>query len=160
MKKQRGLKRYYSNLGLQNDFKEMTWLNFDCPEIWFDNWHIHFDWKGYGNNSFNKRKPHLDKLFRHFSLLVNMTHRIKSDFQLYAIIYDIDSSDDALCIHTPNPNNSPFPLEIEELSKASTLNNKPLNLYVKNLEGYEKLYGQTQYEAYCLLYIKGIGKPF
>ena len=73
VKKHRGLKRYYKNLSTENDLDKATWLDFDNPETWFDNWHLHFDWKGYGNDSFKRRKPHLDKLFRHFDLLVNKT---------------------------------------------------------------------------------------
>ena len=63
MKRHRGLKRYYKKIAGQKDFDKMTWLNLADPTTWFDNWHIHFDRKGYGNNSFKRRKPHLDKLF-------------------------------------------------------------------------------------------------
>ena len=55
MKKQRGLKRYYNNLQTKND--DWSGLNFIDPEkSWFDLWHTHFDWYGYGNHSFKKRK--------------------------------------------------------------------------------------------------------
>lgn len=159
MKKQRGLKRYYLNLERQNDFDQATWLNFDDTNTWFDNWHWHFDWKGYGNNSFKKRKPHLDKLFRHFQLLAKKTKSQKSEFQLYAIILDFDSYSDALFLHTPNPNNSQFPFKPEDLAMSTTLTNKDLNTYLDKLEGYEKRYGEAE-EAFCLLYINGIGKGF
>ena len=113
MKRHRGLKRYYRNLSIQNDFDKMTWLDFEKPYTWFDNWHIHFDWHGYGNDSFRRRKPHLDKLFRHFDLLVDSTKTLKTDFQLYTILLDFDSYSDALFLHTPNPNNTQFPFSIE-----------------------------------------------
>ena len=158
-KKHRGLKRYYKNLPIENDLDNATWLDFDNPETWFDNWHLHFDWKGYGNNSFKRRKPHLDKLFRHFNLLVDKTKRLKKDFQLYAILLDFDSSSDALFLHTPNPNNTQFPFKISDLKLASTLTNKQLDDYINNLDGYEKLYGQAD-EAFCLLYRKNVGHPF
>ena len=60
MKKQRGLKRYYRNLAIQNDFEK--WEQFDFvknSDNWFDLWHCHFDWKGLGNLSFKRRKPHI-----------------------------------------------------------------------------------------------------
>jgi|ERR1035437_3645858 hypothetical protein len=159
MKRHRGLKRYYENLAIQNDFDKLTWLNLANPNTWIDNWHIHFDRKGYGNNSFKRRKPHLDKLFRHFDMLSEMTKNIKSNFQLYSIILDYDSYSDALFLHTPNPNKNQFPFKIEDLTLESTLKNKLLDEYLSNLKRYEKLYGQAD-EAFCLLYKKNIGMPF
>jgi hypothetical protein len=158
MKRKRGLKRYYRNLKLQNDLDKRK-IDFNSLNAWFDNSHWHFDWKGYGNNSFKRRKPHLDKLFRHFDLLVDKTKELKSAFQLYAVLLDFDSSNDALFLHTPNPNNSQFPFKFENLSKTSTLTNKALNGYIKSVHGYEILYGQAD-EAFCLLYKTNIGQPF
>ncbi|MDD4970610.1 MAG: hypothetical protein PHT07_14385 [Paludibacter sp.] len=159
MKQHRGLKRYYKKLSVQNDFDKIIWLNLADPNAWFDDLHFHFDYEGYGNNSFKRRKPHLDKLFRHFDLLTEMTMQIKKDFQLYSIILDYDSSSDALFLHTPNPNNSQFPFEINGLSKDTTLKNKQLDEYLVELKEFEKLYGQAD-EAFCLLYKKNIGIPF
>lgn len=159
IKKHRGLKRYYRNLTTKNDLDKATWLDFNNPETWFDNWHLHFDWKGYGNHSFKRRKPHLDKLFRHFDLLVEKTTQLKTDFQLYSILLDFDSYDDALFLHTPNPNNSQFPFKISNLQTTTTLTNKELSEYIENLVGYEKLYGQAE-EAFCLIFKKNIGQPF
>src|SRR5688572_5584973 len=130
LKKHRGLRRYYENLATQNDLEKAKWLDFNDAKMWFDNWHMHFDWEGYGNNSFKRRKPHLDKLFRHFDFLVERTKDLKSEFQLYAILLDFDSSNDALFLHTPNPNKSQFPLKIPDLKKTSTLTNSDLNDYV------------------------------
>ncbi|MFM2291915.1 MAG: hypothetical protein RIS29_1728 [Bacteroidota bacterium] len=159
MKRHRGLRKYYKKLAVQNDLDKITWLKLSDPNTWFDNWHIHFDWYGYGNNSFKRRKPHLDKLFRHFDLLSVETKQLRADFQLYTIILDFDSSSDALFLHTANPNNSQFAFKIEELSSQTTLRNKQLNEYLGELEGFEKLYGQAD-EAFCLLYKKNIGISF
>jgi hypothetical protein len=158
-KKHRGLKRYYRKLTTTNDLNKATWLDFTKTDTWFDNWHLHFDWKGIGNNSFKSRKPHLDKLLRHFNMLEEKTSLLKIDFQLYAIILDRDSSSDALFLHTPNPNNTQFPFKIPELELTTTLTNKELNTYLDNLVGYEKLFGKAD-EAFCLLFKKNVGKPF
>lgn len=159
IKKQRGIKRYYKNLGSKVDFDKNTWLDFDNPKTWEHNWHIHFDSWGYGNTSFKRRKPHLDKLFRHFELLIDKTKKLKQDFQLYSILLDFDSHSDALFLHTPNPNNNQFPFKISDLTLETTLTNKQLNDYINNLEGYEKLYGKAD-EAFCLIYKKNVGQPF
>ncbi|MVN23514.1 hypothetical protein [Mucilaginibacter arboris] len=160
MKRQRGLKRYYRNLAIQIDFEKPTWkIYFNDPNAWFDDWHWHFDWKGFGNDSFKRRKPHLDKLFRHFDLLVEKTKKINSDFQLYTVLLDFHSSSDALFLHKPNSNNSQFPFKIEDLSKTTTLTNKALDEYIEKLSGYERLYGQAG-QAFCLLYKRNVGQPF
>jgi len=156
MKRQRGLRRYYNKLSIQNDFDK---LNLVESNAWLENWHTHFDRKGYGNNSFKRRKPHLDKLFRHFDFLTELTLQINKEFQLYSIILDFDSNSDALFMHTLNPNNSQFTFNIKTLLKETTLKNKQLDEYLEKLKGYEKLYGKGG-EAFCLLYKKDIGTPF
>ena len=116
MRKQRGLKRYYRNLERQNDLDKVIDINFNDTRTWQKNEHFHFDRKGYGDTSFKKRKPHLNKLFRHFSLFVEKAKFLTAAFQLYAIILDFNSSSDALFLHTPNPGNSQFLFRVEDLS--------------------------------------------
>lgn len=158
MKKHRGLRRYYKSLETKNEFEKSN-LHFGGATTWFDRWHKHFDLNGYGNNSFKRRKPHLDKLFRHFDLLADKTESLKADFQLYVVLLDFDSYSDALYLHTPNPNNSQFPFKIENLKRESTLKNKELNGYINSLGEFEKLYGNAE-EAFCILYRKQIGIGF
>ena len=158
-KKHRGNKRYYRNLAIENDIDKFTWLDLSSTDTWKKNWHQHFDWYGYGNESFKRRKPHLDKLFRHLDILVDKTKNLQSDFQLYTVLLDFHSSSDALFLHTPNPNNSQFPFKVSDLQLTTTLTNKQLNDYVNSLDGYEKLYGQAG-EAFCLIFKKNVGKPF
>jgi hypothetical protein len=161
MKKQRGLKRYYKNLAIQDEFNKMTWLDFNNTDILSKYWHLHFDNKGYGNNSFKKRKLHLEKLFRHFEILVEKTKQLKHDFQLYAIILDFDSSSDALFFHKPSSNGNAFPFKISDLSPKSNLTNHLLDEYLKNkiLSEYKILYGQAE-ENFCLIYKENVGQSF
>lgn len=158
-KKHRGLKRYYNNLATANDFEKMKWLDFGNPATLKEDWHLHLDWYGYGNDSFRRRKPHLDKLFRHFNMVVDKAKIWKSDFQLYAILLDFHSSSDALFFHTPNPTNSRFAFKVSELQLTTTLTNSQLNQYIDNLDGYEKLYGRAR-ESFCLIFKKNVGLPF
>jgi hypothetical protein len=155
MKKFRGQKKYFKRLETENDLDKATWLNFDEPNTWLDNWHLHFDWKGLGNNSFKKRKPHLDKLIRHFEILVEETKKLNKDFQLYAVLLDNDSYYDALFVNTPNPNNK-FPWKYDNLTAKSNLINFDLDSYINSLEGFEKFYGVAD-ENFCVLYKKEIG---
>lgn len=160
IRKRRGLKRYYRSLATKNEFANNGQsIDVLSPDTWFDYWHIHFDNHGYGNDSFKRRKPHLDKLFRHFDILVEMTKDLKPNFQLYALLFDYDSYDDALFLHTSNPNNSQYPVDVADHVKTTTLTNKELNAYLDQLTGYQKLYGEAE-ESFCLLYKEGVGMPF
>jgi hypothetical protein len=116
--------------------------------------------QGYGNDSFRRRKPHLDKLFRHFDLLVEETKVLKVKFQLYTLLLDYHSSSDALFLHPLEPKNTQFSFNIADLQITTTLTNEPLKEYVDKLVGYEKLYGSGGREAFCLLFKKNVGAPF
>jgi len=158
-KKQRGLKRYYKNLTTKIDPDEIAKMHADNPKTWFKSQHLHFDWRGYGNNSFQRRKPHLEKLFRHFDVLVKKTENLKTGFQLYVVLCDYHSASDALFLHTPNPENKQFPFKISDLQITSTLANKSMNDYIDQLNGYKKRYGKAE-EAFCLLFKENVGQPF
>jgi len=154
-KKKRGLRRYYKNLNLKID--DWSGLNFvSTDQSWFDFWHTHFDWNGFGNNSFRKRKPHLDKLFRHFHILAERAMLLDKNFQVWALVLDYASNSDALFLHTSNPNHDNFPHLYSGLSKTSTLTNTALKNYMDKLKGYEIFYGNAN-EAYCVLFNKNIG---
>jgi len=134
MKKHRGLKRYYKNLAVKNDLYIVGIATLNTA-AGFNNQHLHFDKWGYGNLSFKRRKPHLDKLFRHFDLLTEQTTNL-TDFQLYAVILDYNSASDALFLQKPTHDNWPFLFKLEDLSTTSTLTNVAINEYITNLEGY------------------------
>ena len=159
IRKHRGLRRYYLNLAKEDELGKVTWPNLDDTSNWTVNWHFHFDRWGYGIKSFKRRRPHLDKLFRHFDILVERTKRNRTDFQLYSVLLDFDSLSDALFLHSTSLNNSQFPFKISELQLTTTLTNRHLNDYLNKLDGYEKLYGKAG-EAFCLIFKKDVGQPF
>jgi len=157
MKKHRGLRRYYKNLAIQNEFERTGYLEYlKDSDAWFDYRHWHFDWKGMGNSSFKKRKPHLDKLFRHFEILAEEVKYLNIEFQLFAVILDSHSASDALFLHSPNPNGSEFPLIWENISEKCTLKNKGLIDYLNQQNEYEKLYGIGD-EPFCILFKRNVG---
>jgi hypothetical protein len=126
------------------------------PDAWFNHSHFHFDWWGFGNNSFKRRRPHLDKLFRHFEILIENSKWLKTDFQLFALILDKSSLYDAVFLHTPNPNDTEFPLTWDNLSQECTLKNDSLVEYLGRLPRYEKLYGVAG-EPFCILIAPNTG---
>jgi hypothetical protein len=158
MRKLRGLKRYYKRLETENDLNKMSWLDFDDPNISLNNWHFHFDRRGLGDNCYRRRKPHLDKLFRHFGILEKETKKLKKEFQLYAVLLDNNSYSDALFLNSPCHKNE-FPWMYNDLSNKGTLTNTDLSNYINDLEGFEKKYGVAG-ASFCVLFKKNIGvKP-
>lgn len=164
MKKYRGLKRYYRNLAVDNVFITRTkWLQFK-PGIWFDYWHLHFDHYRLGNRRFKSRKLHLDKLFRHYELLVNESSNFPDGFQVWAFISENTSYDDGLYIHTPNPNKNEFPHKYSNYSLVSNFKNKNLDTYLEGLTDYKRIYlqfitdGESKIKNYCALYKIGVGE--
>ena len=155
MRKLRGLKKYYKRLETENDLNKINWLNFEEPNILLNNLHFHFDRRGLGDNSYRRRKPHLDKLFRHFCILEKETKKLKTEFQLYAVLLDNESYYDALFVNTPSPNNE-FPWKYKNSSNESTLTNTDLANYINDLEGFEKLYGVAN-QSFCVSFKKNIG---
>lgn len=87
---------------------------------------------------------------RHFGLLENETKKLKMEFQLYAVFLDKDSYSDALFLNTQNPNHDRFPWKYEDLSNKSTITNIELDNYIKELNGFEKLYSKAE-ESFCVL---------
>ncbi|MCP4350163.1 MAG: hypothetical protein GY795_32200 [Desulfobacterales bacterium] len=111
MKKIRGQRRYFNKL-LNGDLEEyFARLDFYS---WFDFWHDHPDWSGLGNTSWNHRKPHLKALLRRFDFLKTKLLNRKEDFQTFCIVDIDDSSQDAIYIHTKNPNYDNFPTKFEQ----------------------------------------------
>lgn len=159
MKKHRGLRKYYKRLEYENEFNKYALPNLSSQRGYDKYWHLHFDPIGYGDHSFKRRKPHLDKLFRHFTLLARDTKPTVENFRLYAVILDHSSHNDALFMHAVDANDSHFPFKVKDLSAKSTFTNAALHHYIEELEGYEKWYGVAQ-EAFCLLWSNKAGLPF
>jgi hypothetical protein len=130
MRKFRGQKRYYKNL-LENDL-DLYFHNLDFHS-WFDLWHDHPDWNGYGNISWKHRHKHLKALIRRFNYLKGRLSVRTEEFQVYSMININDSYQDAVFIHTENPNQDNFPIRIEEYTNPLKLP-KPLNEFIESLD--------------------------
>lgn len=79
-------------------------------ESWFDMWHQHFDWHGYGDQGWRDRRRHLSALIEALSRAVVQLSAVGKPYQAFAVVNPGASSEDALYIHTPNPNGTDFPL--------------------------------------------------
>jgi hypothetical protein len=81
------------------------------PEGWYDFMHWHADWPGLGNRSWKERSEHLRALFIMFERLTADVVSWPTPHQVWLRIDATDSSQDAVFLHTPNPNANNFPNE-------------------------------------------------
>jgi len=108
--KRRGLRRYFRNLKNQ---KLPKFLDFSGSEqSWFDFYHLHIDDTGLGNRSWKARKQHLDVLFDLAGKVEAALQQYPKDYQYWIEIDEKDSVEDAIYIHSKNPNGSIFPIRL------------------------------------------------
>jgi hypothetical protein len=91
------------------------------PKQWCDLWHTHFDWDGAGDKRWIDRRRHLTALFTAMARARKELAGWGKPHQLFAQVYPKDSANDALYVHTPNPNGTSFPLIHDGARKLSTL---------------------------------------
>lgn len=99
------------------------------PEAFFNLWHNHVDWDGEGNQSWEKRKFYLDKLISSFEEAKSELMNYPIPFQCWLWIDENDSSQDAIYIHTVNPNEQNFPIE-PEIFRTPKFENKKLEEFI------------------------------
>jgi hypothetical protein len=110
MKKLRGGRRYYRALTSRAES-----FRIDLSETsWYDLWHTHFDWGGYGRRGPRQRRPHLAALFTAFRRALDQAKESKTPLQLFVSIAPAAACEqDALYVHTPNQNGTPFPFRFD-----------------------------------------------
>lgn len=104
-KRLRGLKRYFRGV-----FSKVEAFELDVSEgAWYDFWHYHPDWYGYGNRSWSMRARHLEALAKMFARSTQQLTQLNRPYQLWMYLDAHDSSQDAVYVHSSNPH-SEFPL--------------------------------------------------
>src|SRR5687767_162580 len=76
---------------------------------WFDMWHTHPDRRGHGNLGGCHRRLHLQAGFLIFERYLAEAAEIGAPMQVFMSIDALDSSQDAVWVHTPNINRDNFP---------------------------------------------------
>lgn len=110
-KKLRGGRRYFSSL--RRGVGRWPLLPLESTD-WWDHWHTHVDWEGWGNRSWRLRRAHLAILAAGFARVAEHRDRFSTPFQAWITIDVHDAGQDALYLHTPNPNGSAFPVIFPE----------------------------------------------
>ena len=83
-------------------------------ESWFNHWHTHTDWDGYGNSSPEARRKALVALFLKFRAVLKEAQSYPSALQAYACIFP-NSSNDLVALHSANEA-SKFPYGFEDVT--------------------------------------------
>ena len=119
LKKFRGKRRYFRNLS--NEI-ELETFNLQCDkDAWFDLWHSHLDFSGYGNHSLGIRRSHIQAHIALYKNILKKLEPFEKPYQSWIHIDDKDAGVDAIFIHTPNPNEDNFPLEVDNLKWNCTI---------------------------------------
>jgi hypothetical protein len=84
-------------------------------EDWYDLWHTHPDWEGDGNASLDARQPFLSALFTMLDRLRRQSASFAKPSQVWALVNEDDSANDAVYFHTRNPNADNFPVDFDFL---------------------------------------------
>lgn len=106
VKKLRGGKRYYKGL---RERASTFGLDLDSGRT-YDLWHKHFDWHGHSRRGVRHRAEHLAALFVAFKRALVETSASSVPAQVFVSLAPAcHSEQDALYVHTPNPNGTPFP---------------------------------------------------
>jgi hypothetical protein len=80
---------------------------------WFDMWHHHIDWNGDGKLSALHHQFHLWAIFRTLRRYENLVQSRREPCQVFAYVNEQSPENDAVYIHTANPNGTTFPMEPE-----------------------------------------------
>ena len=98
----------------------------------FDFWHLHVDFDGDGNQSWEVRKKYIDEQIELFKYIMIKLVKYPKPFQLWIGIDETDSSQDGIYIHTPNPNDDYFPHQIDSKAEKTTKESSELLNYLYN----------------------------
>lgn len=119
MKKFRGKRRYFRQLEAKQ-YSEAHNLDFS-PDSWFDFWHVHLDFHGYGNDHLKVRKAHIRALFHLMNELDATLQTWGQPYQLWIELSQQDASRDAAFVHTNNSNDDNFPFVLPTFAKNAEL---------------------------------------
>ncbi|MBI5540799.1 MAG: hypothetical protein HY951_12115 [Bacteroidia bacterium] len=102
------------------------------PNSWFDLWHTHVDWDNNFNKNWSTKKIFIDKLLEIYELLKVKLKKYPHDYQVFISIIENDLSQNAVYIHSKNPNLDNFPINIVSADKFK-IKDKELNKYISGL---------------------------
>lgn len=80
---------------------------------WYDLWHTHVDWEGEGNGNSKLLREQLVRLFSIFESVIAQASGWEKPSNVWLLFVPEHSEDNAVYVHTPNPNGTVFPYAFE-----------------------------------------------
>jgi hypothetical protein len=106
LRKLRGGRRYFAGVQRKADALVIS----STPTDWWNLWHYHADWPGWGNRGWRYRLPHIRALATVFRKICLARAASSSPFQAWIVLDGEDAGQDATYLHTPNPYQTQFPM--------------------------------------------------
>lgn len=82
-------------------------------QSWFDLWHTHIDWKSKGNRYLEQRRRAATLTYDAFLYALERAETRVEPIQVWAQFFE-NTGDNAVYVHTKNPNGTRFPFEFDE----------------------------------------------
>jgi hypothetical protein len=121
VRKFRGKRRYFRGVGERAAAFSIA----PGPSSWWDLWHYHADWPGWGNLRWSYRRAHIRALATVFNAICGARAQFPTPFQTWVLLSGDGADQDATYLHTPNANNDNFPIVVERM-KWETLRDPEL----------------------------------
>ena len=82
---------------------------------WFDLWHTHVDWSAQAEHAPERCSHHFLELFTIWDEVDRIGCQLKTPWQSWVLIDPVSPSEDAVYLHTLNPNQDNFPYPFEDV---------------------------------------------
>jgi hypothetical protein len=105
------MKRYWDKM---REFAVRSFSNLD-PNSWFDYWHCHIDWQGKGDKRQKNRESSIKLGYEILKMAEDFTSKTNGPIQFWWFIHE-SSYDDAIYLHSPNDNGTPYPYDFAEVT--------------------------------------------
>ncbi len=110
-RKFRGKRRYFRGVLAEAEAFQVV----ADPGSWWDLWHYHADWPGWGNLRWQYRRNHLEALALVFRRVARLVQDELPQAQAWILLSGRDAGEDAVYLHTPSPSGSPFPVHLSNI---------------------------------------------
>jgi hypothetical protein len=158
-RKLRGKKRYFREVIQKAESFSISPQEGD----WWEFWHYHADWPGWGNLGWKLRLEHLRALAIVFRRICHAKMQFSTPFQSWIHLDAEDAGCDAVFLHSPNKNRDSFPWKPERV-RSSTAELDPLvSKLFPDMSVRVVLYGVSESSSRCstacILYSPDVGVP-
>jgi hypothetical protein len=121
-------------------------------EQWFDLWHTHFDWYGFGELSSVDRRRHLRFAFTAFARACADLRDWGQPYEAFVNIGLHSPASDAIYVHSPNPNGTEFP--IPKIGRTQIFFVPPVLAHFVDFSKHDVFYSEVDKEVWYSVFIQ------